>query len=341
MTDPGIVSKAPQLAEYLGSAARTDDPDRLNDRARGVILGLAVGNLLGIPVEFSTYAELASTHPGGVREINPRESEKPMDDDLAQAVDLGFALLGGDDYIDDFADRLVKWERENGRGIGVTTEKVIAEIARGYPWPEPARIVYERKPIAPNGGIMRCAPVAIARRGDPSLLISDSASTCAVTHYAATCQWSCIITNAIIARLLNGSDPDLSAILSIARADGCPDLATIARNDRIPAEALVAVASGQPPPPDAAWLNRNHGLIGHTLLALQFALWAAKTPLDFEEALVASVSCGGDTDTNAAVAGAVLGARYGVSAIPARWLSCVPQRERIETLADGLQRLSG
>ena len=52
--------------------------------------------------------------------------------------------------------------------------------------------------------------------------------------------------------------------------------------------------------------------------------------------MVASVAAGGDTDTNAAVAGAVLGARYGASNIPERWLACIPQRERIESLANDL-----
>ena len=70
-------------------------------------------------------------------------------------------------------------------------------------------------------------------------------------------------------------------------------------------------------------------------------LWAAVTPINLEGALIALVGAGGDTDTNAAVAGAVLGARYGASAIPQRWLECIPQRGRIERLADDLLDLSG
>ena len=82
-------------------------------------------------------------------------------------------------------------------------------------------------------------------------------------------------------------------------------------------------------------------LIGHTLLAVQCGLWAAVTPLDLEAALRQVVEAGGDTDTNAAVAGAVLGARYGTAAIPGRWLECVPGRDRIEGLADALIAQSG
>ncbi len=338
MTDPGIVTQAPAVSRFIArTASAGPSASDLSDRARGVLLGLAVGNLLGLPVESQWYDDIAADYPEGLTEIDPREARRPMDDDLAQAVDLGLALLSGGDYVRDFADRLVVWARENGRGIGYTTAEVIRELSTGNPLPEPARIVYERRNrIAPNGGVMRCASVAIARRNDPELLVADSATTCVVTHYAATCQWSCILVNAVIAALLNGAAPNLPGLLEAARADGCPDLAAQASSDGIPADALDAMSHGSQPPPDADWLMRDHRLIGHTLLATQFGFWAAATPLDFEDALVASVAAGGDTDTNAAVAGAVLGARYGASAIPQRWLDCIPQRERIERLADDL-----
>ena len=64
-------------------------------------------------------------------------------------------------------------------------------------------------------------------------------------------------------------------------------------------------------------------------------------PLGLDDALVAMVSAGGDADTNAAVAGTVLGVRYGASAIPQRWQNCIPQRERITGLADSLAGMAG
>lgn len=343
MTDPGIVLQAPEVARYIARTSSSEPlASQLSDRARGVLLGLAVGNLLGLPVESEWHHYIARRYPGGLTDIDPREAHRPMDDDLAQAVDLAEALLAGGNYVRNFADRLIIWERENGRGIGYTTCEVIRELASGKPLPEPARIVYERRNrIAPNGGVMRCAPVAIARRNDPGRLVADSSLTCAVTHYAATCQWSCILVNAVIAALLKGAAPDLPGMLAAARADGCPDLAAQANSDGIPGDVLDTMSHGDQPPPNTDWLMRDHRLIGHTLLATQFGFWAAATPLDFEGALVASVATGGDTDTNAAVAGAVLGARYGASNIPERWLACVPQRQRIERLADDLLAMGG
>ena len=339
MSDPNILTTAPSVASLLDSASGSREG--LRDRARGAMLGLAVGNLLGLPVEGWNHREIDRSYYDGVTDIDPREAVRPMDDDLAQAVDLGEALLEGGDHIGSFAGRLVTWARENGRGMGILTSRVIQELEVGHAPPDAARLVYESNRIAPNGGVMRCAPVALARHRQPEMLVRDSAATCVVTHYAVTCQWSGIMVNAVIAMLLRGVEPDLRSLMSAAAADGAPDMLATALDDGIPAGVLSAIEDGVPMVSDASWLRRQQMLIGHTLIALQCGLWAAVTPLDLEAALRHVVEAGGDTDTNAAVAGAVLGARYGASAVPERWLECVPERDRIEGLADALIALSG
>ena len=338
MNDPNIVTTAPNVTSLLDSASGSREG--LRDRARGAMLGLVVGNLLGLPVEGWNHREIDRSYYEGVTDIDPREAVRPMDDDLAQAVDLGEALLEGGDHIGSFAGRLVTWARENGRGMGILTSRVIQELAAGHAPPDAARLVYESNPIAPNGGVMRCAPVALARHRQPEMLVRDSAASCVVTHYAVTCQWSGIMVNAVIAMLLRGVEPDLRSLMYAAAVDGAPDMLATALEDGIPAGVLSAIEDGAQVVPDASWLRRQQMLIGHTLLALQCGLWAAVTPLDLEAALRRVVEAGGDTDTNAAVAGAVLGARYGSAAIPERWLECVPERHRIEGLADALIALS-
>ena len=338
MNDPNVVVDAPKVSAVLGGAGGCEEG--LRDRARGVMLGLAVGNLLGLPMEGWSYREIDRWYPDGVRDIDSGEAFMPMDDDLAQAVDLGEALLEGGDYVGEFGRRLIAWRRENGRGIGITTSRVIGVLEAGHRPPDAARTVYEGHPIAPNGGVMRCAPVALAQFREPGKLVADSAATCVVTHYAPTSQWSCIVINAVIALLLKGTEPDLSALMAAASGDECPDMLGTALKDGIPSDVLESVVSGGPAPEDCSWLRLEQRLIGHTLIALQAGLWAAVTSLKFEDALRQVVEAGGDTDTNGAVAGAVLGARYGASAIPGRWLDVVPERDRIEGVADGLLGLA-
>ena len=285
MNDPSIVATAPSVASLLGSASGSREG--LRDRARGAMLGLAVGNLLGLPVEGWRHREIDRSYYEGVTDIDSGEAVRPMDDDLAQAVDLGEALLEGGDYIGGFAERLVTWAHENGRGMGILTGRVIQELEAGHAPPDAARLVYESNPIAPNGGVMRCAPVALARYRQPEMLVRDSAATCVVTHYAVTCQWSCIMVNAVIAMLLRGVEPDLRILMSAAAADGAPDMLATALDDGIPAGVLSAIEDGVPMVSDASWLRRQQMLIGHTLLTLQCGLWAAVTPLDLEAALQA------------------------------------------------------
>jgi ADP-ribosylglycohydrolase len=69
--------------------------------------------------------------------------------------------------------------------------------------------------------------------------------------------------------------------------------------------------------------------IGFVLTALRVAFWAAMPADSFEGAVVAAANLGGDADTNAAVAGALAGARFGASAIPQRWLEPLRERERL------------
>ena len=336
----GVVDAAPNLERLISeSAPGQSDADELTDKVQGTLFGLAVGNLLGLPVEGHWYSDIDSRYPDGVSNIDPNEKYRLMDDDLAQAVCLGDALAFNSDLMHGFAERMIVWYEMNARGCGHTTARVIRELMAGVPPPDAARNVFiELDGIAPNGAVMRCAPVAIASLDDPRSLVRRSAISSVVTHFAPICQWSCILVNAAIAMLCKGMRPHVPTIYDAALRDGMPDLLAQSRSDRIPSDVFGAIEWVENLPDCMNWLCVDQRMIGHTLLATQVGLWAAETSLGFEDALVEVVSCGGDADTNGAVAGAVLGARYGKSAIPTRWLECVPESDRIEDLG---MRLGG
>ena len=313
--DPGIVRRSPHLADLVGSQPVTPLDQ---DRARGVLLGLAVGNLLGLPVEGASRSTILRAYPAGLVEIDPRERNRPMDDDLAQAVDLAEALAHDPDPVSGFADRLIEWRSENGRGIGIMTSTVIDYLEVGLGVPSAARAFCQERgspETQPNGALMRCAPVALRYALEPDRLIEQTAATCAVTHFAPGAQWSCILVNAAIAMLVRGHEPNRDDLILAASQDGAP-AELIAWTLAIPEAINERIAEER--------------VSGHTYLCMQAALWCLDTDDGLEDALTRIVNAGGDTDTNAAVAGAVLGARFGASAIPQRWLDCIPERERIE-----------
>ncbi len=157
--------KLTDLMDY-GRDRSTAAREQLSDRFRGVMVGLAVGNALGLPVEGWSRDEIIRRHPGGVRAIDSRTRLLPWDDDFAQAVLLAEAYLDHEGLeLADLGRRLVLWRRENGSGIGLLTARVIEQLERGVPPEDAPRLVWKsrRRNAAGNGCVMRCAPVALRR----------------------------------------------------------------------------------------------------------------------------------------------------------------------------------
>ncbi|MDE0207221.1 MAG: ADP-ribosylglycohydrolase family protein, partial [Candidatus Tectomicrobia bacterium] len=105
----------------------------LKDRCRGLMVGLAVGNLLGIPCEGWPRDEIRFRWPDGLRDIEARAGY-PDDDDLAQAVILAAASHGAESLdADDLARRFWVWGEENGLGMGNATAETLARYGGSYP----------------------------------------------------------------------------------------------------------------------------------------------------------------------------------------------------------------
>ena len=297
----------------------------LRDRYRGTLLGLAVGNALGLPVESWPRAEIRRRYPKGVREIDPTETKLPWDDDLAQAVILAEAILEHDTLRnDDLAIRLVAWFESNGRGMGSQTRAVINALRQGMLPSEAARLVWERDGGQPagNGAVMRCAPVAMRWPGNRAKLLEETETSSRVTHYDPRCAWSAYAINLAIAEALNGTTASISFVAETLERSG------------VGPHTLHAVrgVSGR----GLEHLRLDATAIGFTLKAMQAGLWCLEHSADFEGSLRDVIEAGGDTDTNGAVAGAILGAVHGVGSIPERWLRCVARVEELTSLADRL-----
>ena len=313
---PATIGEATHLAGLIGPGAPCD-----LDRARGVLLGLAVGNVLGLPVHFRPRAELLARYPDGVNAVDPDEAWRPLDDDLAHALELGEALLDGDP-VASLRARLIRWKHENGRNSGRTTTLAIANLERGLPVPEAAIHASELLSVAPgSGATMRSAPLAILHCADPAAMFRAGIATCLVTHAATECQWSVLLVTALIASHLRGEAPTLESIASALERDGAPD-------------GFTAAVRAVDPHCDPSVIGFEYATESSAVLAAQSAAWASSVPSsEFSAPLVRIVSAGGDTDTHGAIAGAVLGARFGLSTLPREWLVAVPQRPRIERLA--------
>ena len=313
------------LLRFLKPATADLDRELARNRYRGALLGLAAGNALGDPVEGFSATDIFDAIPGGVRDIHPSNRGVPWDDDVAQAIELGEELLTVPFEPDAFLQRLVRWMEESGRGMGRQTYQVLMRAKAGGRTTDAARAVWERsgRNAAGNGAVMRCAPVGLRWRRDPLRLVEDAGHSARVTHYDPRCVWTTVAVCAVIAHALAGSHWTLHEL-----ADGLAGVGA-------PGEVCDAVR--QAATSDLAGLRLDEpDSMGYTIKAMQVGLWVFINAADFESALLEVVNAGGDTDTNGAVAGAVLGARFGAGAIPARWLDQLFDGTEMESLADRL-----
>ena len=330
-------------------------------RARGLMEGIAVGNLLGIAVEGWPRWRVAEQHPGGIDEIHA-STGFPDDDDLAQSIVVAEAAIEGRLDIDDLASRLWVWGEENGLGMGGLTHHVLTLYGGDSPQRQARRCLSPalvRPPSglsateaskrawagkqAGNGALMRCAPLALRWAGDPMRLVRESVMSAVPTHWDPRCGWSCALANLSAAAALQGrmlSDDELLGLGEQGVLKALPELRKYGYEAKAPRSLVQAV--------EAAWRSDIRDIRfdgkdkGFTLLTLQAALiswWRAE---DFESGLSEIVEAGGDTDTNGAVVGALLGAQFGLAGIPERWQARVREiradRKPMVDYADALLR---
>ncbi len=299
----------------------------IQNRLRGIAVGAAVGDALGMPLEFGP----ASPADRLVRAMRPgRLPAGAFTDDTEMALALAESLLAHRPLDPaDLAARFVAWYRADPPDIGNHTRRVLQRIARGEPWDAAAAAVQAENPwSASNGSVMRCWPVAIAHWDDLDALLAASRLQSRVTHPHPECVAGCAFVNAAIYCLVHGAAP-AEAVARGLQAAAAPEALR---------QAIAAAGSKR-----RAELP-NSGWVRHTL---ESAVWALLTTDSFEEAVVQAVNLGNDADTTGAVAGALAGAAYGLDAIPAAWRAAVhgewPLRggdrwdaARLGALADGL-----
>ena len=293
----------------------------LTERARGMLLGHAAGNALGAPTQgLGTAAAIAARWPDGVRDVERLDTaDSPWDDDVALSVILAEELLGAPVDLRRIAERWARWARLDGRGIGRQTRAALAHFeAHGVP---PAA-TEDSSHGAGNGALSRTLPLALATLNSRRNLVSATWHIAALTHPDPRAAWSAVAVSVAAARLLEG------------HRDFVPDVLEVLRANDSPAEVVEAVR--RVPVARRESLPLDPGSAGLAVATLEIALWFAWHEPILERGVVWLAGAGGDTDTNAAMAGGLMGARDGERAVPARWLAALPDAARLRELADGL-----
>jgi len=300
----------------------------LIERYRGSLLGLAVGDALGAPLEFKrpgSFTPIDDMVGGGFHDVMPGQ----WTDDTSMALCLAESLIEqkGFDPVNQL-QKYVRWFREGYLSsidecfdIGNTTLAALSkfeETQEPYsgltaPW------------TAGNGSIMRLAPVPLFYAKRPLEAIEKSGESSRTTHQATTAIDACRYLGALIVGAVNGVSRE--ELLS-ERYSPIPGY----WEENPLVEEIDEIARGsfkyrQPP--------EIQGL-GYVVKSLEAALWAFYNSRSFREGCLLAVNLGLDADTTGAVYGQLAGAFYGEREIPESWHSQLIRSYLIESIADQL-----
>ena len=293
---------------------RTLEDDAI-DRAKGCLFGQVIGDNLGGLVEFRTEQEITSLYPDGVTDLSDGGwwglLAGQATDDSELALTLARTLLETRIYDREaVAAAYCEWYASMPFDIGFTTRRAFSAAAAAGAGSKAEAASLQADAISQsNGSLMRVSPIGIwARR--PEVADRFGREDSRLSHPNEVCVDACGVYAAAITEGIRTGDRD--TMLQIAR--------DYARTEEVAAVLALAEEGGEP---EDYWSD-----MGWVLIALQNAFCRLRRGENVEAALVATVGKGGDTDTNDAIVGALLGAADGLRAMPHRWvvpvLACRP-----------------
>ena len=309
---------------------------------RAVLLGVAVGDALGVPVEFAARAARLTDPVLGMRAYGTHHQPAGTWSDDSSLTFCLAESLAAHPALDaaDLAHRLRRWLEAaywTAHGetfdVGIATRQALGRLAHGT---APAEAGGTGEFDNGNGALMRLLPLVFHAAFQQHPV--DFAAQLALTHAAARLTHGhprssvgCWLYLTVARYLLAGAAP--AAAYAALVADAAAALAVAPPAFAAEAAAYRRVLDGTLPMlPETA--IQSSGYVVHTLEA---ALWCLLTETTYAATVLKAVNLGDDTDTTAAVAGGLAALAYGEAAIPADWLAVVARRADIEALA---QRLS-
>ncbi|MHC5745673.1 MAG: ADP-ribosylglycohydrolase family protein [Nostoc sp.] len=299
------------------------------------LMGLCVGDALGVPVEFTSRAERVKSPVTTMLGYGTwNQPPGTWSDDSSLSFCLAECLCRGYS-LEAIANSFWRWYKEaywTPRGdvfdIGQTTHTAIMRLKQGV---VPHQAGGKVENSNGNGSLMRILPMAYCHRNlTLGELLARVHDVSAITHAHARSQMACGIYISIAVALLEGAD------LQTAYLQGLQDIQTIysVREFLLEKPHFGRVFSGEIAKVPVEEINSG----GYVIDTLESSLWCLLNSSSYSEAVLKAVNLGGDTDTTAAVTGGLAGIYYGVENIPKQWMNQIARRQDIIYLAERFAR---
>ena len=295
--DYPLSSRFPLVAEQKNENCCCQGNQALENRAKGCLMGLMCGDALGAPVEFHTPAELKQHSPNGITGmvdgwgITSIRKRGAITDDSEMAIALLRSLLNEQGFNSMATQaQYIDWLSTGPDDVGVTIRFALNGDFNPH--------------SQANGALMRVAPIGIYAALHPEWWAWQAAAKadCTLTHIHPRCSNANIIYVESLIQAMQGKSPQEIYATACKRAEELHDTALLSR--------LRAAINEEPVYyPQPGWVE----------IAFQCTYYWLLHAKDYASAMCSIVSKLGDPDTNAAIAGALLGAVFGIDGIPQEW----------------------
>ncbi|WP_414576182.1 ADP-ribosylglycohydrolase family protein [Anabaena sp. CCY 9402-a] len=294
------------------------------------LMGLCVGDALGVPVEFTSRADLAQspvTKMLGYGTWN--QPPGTWSDDSSLTFCLAESLCRGYS-INAIADSFCRWyktaywtPRGEIFGIGESTHAVIMRLKQGVP---PLEAGGTSEMSNGNGSLMRILPMAYCHRSLAlQELITRVHQVSSITHAHLRSQMACGIYISIAVELLKGANPQTAYLKGLENIQR-----VYAADEYLPEQPYFQrIFRGEIAKLPIAEINSG----GYVIDTLEASLWCLLNSSTYAEAVLKAVNLGRHTDTTAAVTGGLAGIYYGVEGIPQQWFKQIARKQDIINLA--------
>ncbi len=300
--------------------------NQIIDKIKGVIFGQAIGDALGLATEFMSKEEVENHYPNGIQSYsdciidNHRSRWKTGDwtddtDQMLCILDSILELKSVDEK--HIATQFLSWYLNNGLGIGVHTDKVFRIPQYASNPLKASEIVWNmsKKKSASNGAIMRTSILGVWEYYNSFSIKNNTDIIAKTTHFDPRCVGSCVIISEVISQLILNNTLTNEQLIELSKE----------YDTRIEEYILKALESSI-----ASLDLADKFEIGYTLKTMAAGLWVLNHSTDYFSGISSVILEGGDADTNASVAGAILGAKFGYSGIPNHLTKSLLHKEELE-----------
>jgi ADP-ribosylglycohydrolase len=297
-------------------------PD-IKSRFTGTLLGTFIGDALGMPFEGQTHHEIAVQWNADYPMLDARLGKGTYTDDTQMTIALAESLTHCGKFNGRDAAQRFLTNYQPDRGYGMGTRSVLQTLKIGTPWDQAASVIYPEGSFG-NGAAMRVAPVGLFYRNDPQQLRQAAENSAAITHTHPLGKEGAAVQAMAVALAAN-SDPD-----NFDPPRFIQQLTDFAREDRFPfPEQIAALAKllKEDPALDEVADRLGNDVRAHHSVPTAIYMFLSR-PWSFKEAVAHAVLLGGDTDTIAAMTGAIAGAFLGIESIPTEWMNELENDEK-------------